>query len=162
MAKNLSDHGWKCRLASFPALQNGGNHSLRGFINRMARWTKLRISMVPFAVLFEPFSECFISGIFLSWSCSHFLNWNILVVLLYHILAWFILDYILVRSLEFGQLQMSKCDFLVAWLVRETLTPYVLFLAFWDPTIDWRTGKFRIRCGGRAEEVLPATATQTV
>ena len=49
---------------------------------------------------------------------------------------------------------MTKFDFLVAWFIRETLTPYIIARALYDPTINWRTGKYRLRCGGTAEEVL--------
>lgn len=153
MAKCLSDNGWKCTLASYPALQNSGNYSVRGFVKRMARWTKLRIAMVPFAVLLEPVSECFLAGLFLAISLHHFLGWNMLVVFLYHVLGWFIADYMFFRSLENGHLQISKRDFLVAWFIRETLTPYVIFSALWDPTITWQNGRYRLRCGGKAEEV---------
>uniref|UniRef100_H2YPF3 ceramide glucosyltransferase n=1 Tax=Ciona savignyi TaxID=51511 RepID=H2YPF3_CIOSA len=142
--------GYKLTLSSHPALQNSGNYGVGKFIERMTRWTKLRVAMVPFAVILEPFSECFLSGLLFSWSCLHFFKWNMLVVFLYHVLAWFILDYILFRQLENGHLLMTKCDFLVAWFVRETLTPYIIFSALWDPTINWRTGKYRLRCGGKA------------
>nr|CAB3267497.1 ceramide glucosyltransferase [Phallusia mammillata] len=154
MAKVLSDNGYKLTLASYPALQNSGNYGIGSFVQRMIRWTKLRVAMVPMAVILEPFSECFLSGLVFSWSCLHFFRWNMLVVFLYHVLVWFVLDYILFRQLENGHLQMSKCDFLVAWFVRETLTPYIILSALWDPTISWRTGKYRLRCGGKAEEVL--------
>ncbi|XP_078487918.1 ceramide glucosyltransferase [Ciona intestinalis] len=154
MAKLLSDNGYKLTLSSYPALQNSGNYGVGKFIERMTRWTKLRVAMVPVAVILEPFSECFLSGLLFSWSCLHFFSWNMLVVFLYHVLVWFILDYILFRQLENGHLQISKCDFLVAWFVRETLTPYIIFCALWDPTINWRTGKYRLRCGGKAEEVV--------
>uniref|UniRef100_H2YPF1 ceramide glucosyltransferase n=1 Tax=Ciona savignyi TaxID=51511 RepID=H2YPF1_CIOSA len=150
MAKLLTESGYKLTLSSHPALQNSGNYGVGKFIERMTRWTKLRVAMVPFAVILEPFSECFLSGLLFSWSCLHFFKWNMLVVFLYHVLAWFILDYILFRQLENGHLLMTKCDFLVAWFVRETLTPYIIFSALWDPTINWRTGKYRLRCGGKA------------
>lgn len=155
MAKFLSDSGYKITLASYPALQNSGKYGVQSFIDRMTRWTKLRIAMVPAAVMLEPFSECFLSGLVFSWSCLYFFHWNMLVVFLYHVLVWFVLDYVLFRQLENGHLQLSKCDFLFAWFVRETLTPYIIVSAFWDPTISWRTGKYRLRCGGKAEEVLP-------
>lgn len=113
----------------------------------------MRIAMVPFAVILEPFSECFLAGLFLAMSCTHFFGWNMLVVFLYHVLGWFIADYMFFRALENGHLQISKRDFLVAWFIRETLTPYVIFMALWDPTISWRTGRYKLKCGGRAEEI---------
>lgn len=153
MAKSLADSGYKMKLASYPALQNSGKYGVQSFIDRMTRWTKLRIAMVPWTVFLEPFSECFLSGLMFAWGCLYFFRWNMLVVFLYHVLVWFALDYVLFRQLENGHLQLSKCDFLFAWFVRETLTPYIILCALWDPTISWRTGKYRLRCGGKAEEV---------
>jgi len=155
MGKSITESGYKMALASYPAYQNSGNYGVRNFVNRMTRWTKLRIAMVPWTVPLEPFSESLLASLMFSWACAHFFEWNMLVVFLYRLLVWFLLDYTLFRVLENGYLQISKIDFLVAWLVRETLTPYVILCALWDPTINWRTGRYRLRCGGKAEEVLP-------
>lgn len=48
---------------------------------------------------------------------------------------------------------MTKLEFLTAWLFRETLTPYIMLNALYYPTIHWRTGKFRLKCGGKVETI---------
>ncbi|CAK8680821.1 unnamed protein product [Clavelina lepadiformis] len=153
MAKYISENGYKLALASYPACQNPGNYGIRSFVDRMTRWTILRIFMVPLAVILEPFSECFLCGLVFSWSCLHYFSWNMLVVFLYHVLVWFLFDHLLFRQLENGHLQMSKCDFLIAWFIRETLTPYIVLRALMNPTIKWRDGRYRLKCGGTVEEV---------
>ena len=83
-------------MASSSYLRLIGDDSLR----LSFRWTKLRIAMIPGTVALEPFSECFVAGLILSWSCMHFFHWNMLVVFLCHTLIWFIRDCLLYRSLE--------------------------------------------------------------
>ncbi|GAB1288545.1 Ceramide glucosyltransferase [Apodemus speciosus] len=53
-----------------------------------------------------------------------------------------------------GTLCFSKLDYAVAWFIRESMTIYIFLSALWDPTISWRTGRYRLRCGGTAEEIL--------
>lgn len=58
------------------------------------------------------------------------------------------------RSLQGGALCFSKLDFAVAWFIRESMAVQIFLSALWDPTISWRTGRYRLRCGGTAEEIL--------
>lgn len=53
-----------------------------------------------------------------------------------------------------GPLSFSKLDYAVAWFIRESMTIQIFLSALWDPTISWRTGRYRLRCGGTAEEIL--------
>lgn len=53
-----------------------------------------------------------------------------------------------------GSLCFSKLDFAVAWFIRESMAVQIFLSALWDPTISWRTGRYRLRCGGTAEEIL--------
>lgn len=53
-----------------------------------------------------------------------------------------------------GPPSFSKLDFAVAWFIRESMAVQIFLSALWDPTISWRTGRYRLRCGGTAEEIL--------
>ncbi|NXF37677.1 CEGT glucosyltransferase, partial [Nyctibius bracteatus] len=59
-----------------------------------------------------------------------------------------------VQECSGGALCFSKLDYAVAWFIRESMTIYIFLSALWDPTISWRTGRYRLRCGGTAEEIL--------
>lgn len=63
-------------------------------------------------------------------------------------------DYWLMTSPQGGPLCFSKLDFAVAWFIRESMAVQIFLSALWDPTISWRTGRYRLRCGGTAEEIL--------
>uniref|UniRef100_A0A3B5KR91 ceramide glucosyltransferase n=1 Tax=Xiphophorus couchianus TaxID=32473 RepID=A0A3B5KR91_9TELE len=125
MAKAIAD-GWKFSMATQVALQNSGSYSIGQFQSRMI-WTKLRINMVPATVL-EPVSECFLASLIIGWAAHH--------------------------VLQGGALSFSKLDFAVAWFIRESMSVQIFLSALWDPTISWRTGRYRLRCGGTAEEIL--------
>lgn len=52
-----------------------------------------------------------------------------------------------------GLLPFSKTDFVIAWLFRECSALLVFVRALFNPDIKWRTGTYRLRWGGYAEEV---------
>ncbi|CAJ0947129.1 unnamed protein product [Ranitomeya imitator] len=154
MAKAIADRGWKFSMATQVAMQNSGCYSISQFQSRMIRWTKLRINMVPATIVCEPISECFVSSLIIGWAAHHIFRWDIMVFFMCHCLAWFIFDYIQLRGVQGGSLPFSKLDYAVAWFIRESMTIYIFLSALWDPTISWRTGRYRLRCGGTAEEIL--------
>nr|XP_033935421.1 ceramide glucosyltransferase [Pseudochaenichthys georgianus] len=87
-------------------------------------------------------------------TCTCALRWDMMVFFMCHCLAWFISDYIQLTGVQGGALCFSKLDFAVAWFIRESMAVQIFLSALWDPTISWRTGRYRLRCGGTAEEIL--------
>uniref|UniRef100_A0A452HG14 ceramide glucosyltransferase n=1 Tax=Gopherus agassizii TaxID=38772 RepID=A0A452HG14_9SAUR len=150
----LPTRGWKFAMATQVAMQNSGSYSISQFQSRMIRWAKLRINMLPATIICEPISECFVASLIIGWAAHHVFRWDIMVFFMCHCLAWFIFDYIQLRGVQGGALCFSKLDYAVAWFIRESMTIYIFLSALWDPTISWRTGRYRLRCGGTAEEIL--------
>lgn len=146
--------GWRFAMSTQVAMQNSGSYSISQFQSRMIRWTKLRINMLPATIICEPISECFVASLIIGWAAHHVFRWDIMVFFMCHCLAWFIFDYIQLRGVQGGTLCFSKLDYAVAWFIRESMTIYIFLSALWDPTISWRTGRYRLRCGGTAEEIL--------
>jgi ceramide glucosyltransferase len=54
-----------------------------------------------------------------------------------------------------GSVPFNKFDYVIGWLFRECIGPYLFLCALLDPTIQWRSRTFRLRWGGIAEEVKP-------
>ncbi|KAG1684043.1 Ceramide glucosyltransferase [Nymphon striatum] len=154
-AQYMLDNGFKLSVCSQPALQNSGVCEVADFQSRITRWAKLRISMVPFTALFEPFSECMLMGLAASWAANFIFNWDPITLYLVHTLVWFFLDWILVSIVQNGILPFSKFEYVVSWLFREICTFFLFMKAIFDPTIRWRIGTFRLRWGGIVEEVKP-------
>uniref|UniRef100_A0A8C4WYP5 ceramide glucosyltransferase n=1 Tax=Eptatretus burgeri TaxID=7764 RepID=A0A8C4WYP5_EPTBU len=154
LSKAIADRGWQFAMAQQVALQNPGTYSISLFQSRVIRWTKLRIHMVPATIVCEPVSECFVSGLLVSWSAHYFFQWDIVLAFLCYVFAWFLLDFIKLRLVQGGPLSFSKLDYAVAWFIRESMALFIFCAALWDPVISWRTGRYRLRCGGTAEEVI--------
>uniref|UniRef100_UPI00358E3F41 ceramide glucosyltransferase isoform X3 n=1 Tax=Myxine glutinosa TaxID=7769 RepID=UPI00358E3F41 len=154
ISKAIADRGWQFAMAQQVALQNPGTYSISLFQSRVIRWTKLRIHMVPATIVCEPVSECFVSGLLVSWSAHYFFQWDLVLAFLCYVFAWFLLDFIKLRLVQGGPLSFSKLDYAVAWFIRESMALIIFCAALWDPVISWRTGRYRLRCGGTAEEVI--------
>ncbi|XP_059469789.1 ceramide glucosyltransferase [Neocloeon triangulifer] len=154
-AKSLRDRGWKSCISSQPALQNSGICDISSFQKRLTRWVKLRVAMVPFTIILEPLSECLILGAIAAFSANYLFKWDPLVFYLVHVLVWFLLDWILLSTVQAGSVPFNKFDFVIGWLFRECSGPYLFICALIDQTIQWRTRTFRLRWGGIAEEIKP-------
>lgn len=150
-AKAVSEQGWKITISGQPAWQNSGYCDVNSFKNRLSRWVKLRIAMVPFTLVGEPLSECLILGACASWAVSFLFQIDPAVFYLVHILAWFLFDAILLSIIQNGSLPFSKFHFILCWLFREVLGPCVFLTSIWDPVIRWRTRSYKLRWGGVAE-----------
>ncbi|CAG5118758.1 unnamed protein product, partial [Candidula unifasciata] len=151
IAEAVRSQGYKVVLASTPALQNSGNCSIEEFHQRMIRWAQLRVSMVPSLILFEPFGESILLGLITSASFYFLFGISPLAFLLGHMLVWFLSDYILFRIVENGPLPFSKFEFLVAWLFREVLSPYIILRCHLQDHVIWRNNKYQLHWGGQVE-----------
>jgi len=100
LAKAVTDRGWKIRMSYQPAWQNSGTCDIPSFFNRVTRWTKLRIAMVPVTIVFEPLSKCMVLGALAAWANYKLFACSPLGIYLLHILVWLILDYILLKTVQ--------------------------------------------------------------
>ena len=50
-------------------------------------------------------------------------------------------------------LPFGKTEFVIAWLFREVTASLLFVKALWDPEIRWRTGTYKLKWGGIAEEI---------
>jgi len=155
LAKSLTDRGWKLQISSQPAWQNPGVSDIDTFRNRLSRWAKLRFAMVPHTILLEPLSECFVLGIFAAWSINYLFRIDAFAIYLFHVLVWFLLDYMLLNVIQCGDLPFSKTEYVSAWLFREVFAILWFSRALLDPQIRWRTGTYKLQWGGRALQVEP-------
>lgn len=58
--------------------------------------------MVPYTILLEPLSECFVLGILAAWSINFLFGIDPFAIYLFHVLVWFLLDYMLLNVIQVG------------------------------------------------------------
>ncbi|KAL5017585.1 hypothetical protein ScPMuIL_007174 [Solemya velum] len=153
LSQAFINRGWKVCISSQTARQNCGTYSMTDLHNRLLRWIQLRTSMVPTLILLEPISQCLIIGSLASWASAFLFDSSPLVFFLIHLLAWFLLDYILISIIEHGDLPFSKFDFVVGWLLNEVSYIFLILRSHFNSKIVWRNRTFRLRWGGIIEEL---------
>ena len=60
----------------------------------------MRAAMIPSLIVLEPFGECLLIGVVMSWSVSAVYSVDMILLFITHCLLWFIGDYILVGTVE--------------------------------------------------------------
>ena len=153
LAQLFQDKGWRIRISSQPAWQNAGNYSVKTFLARMQRWTKLRTALLPMTCFLEPLSQSMLVGVLVSFAVTVLFQWNSLVFFFVHTLLHFIMDYSLLRIVQNGPIPFSKFEFICGWLFRECTTFYVMLKAYLEPVIVWRTHTYYIKPGAIGEEI---------
>lgn len=61
-----------------------------------------------------------------------------------------------------GPLPFGKFEYVVSWLYRELTALPVFLRALWNPTVVWRSGVYRLRWGGVAEEIKKPAHLMTI
>ncbi|TKR88650.1 hypothetical protein L596_012858 [Steinernema carpocapsae] len=145
----LKKRGWKSVIASFPALQNAADTDMRRFNERICRWIKLRVAMLPHTIILEPIQDCFLSGIIGSLSAYYLFSLSPALYFLFHVVYWSTCDYILLTVMQNGPLPFSLPIYLRGWLYREGGAFLTYLRALLDPDIVWRSGTYRLNWGGR-------------
>uniref|UniRef100_A0A1I7XZY5 ceramide glucosyltransferase n=1 Tax=Steinernema glaseri TaxID=37863 RepID=A0A1I7XZY5_9BILA len=148
IALALKKRGWDVDMCSRPALQNAAGVTIASFHDRMFRWMKLRLSMVPLLLLLDPLHDCFVSGLIGALSASRLLGVSFLSYYSVHVAFWLLCDLSLVLILENGRLQVHPLKFALAWLYREFTVLPIFFRSLLQPEFAWRTGIYRLRSGG--------------
>ncbi|ELT91838.1 hypothetical protein CAPTEDRAFT_221670 [Capitella teleta] len=155
IAKFLHEKGFRHQVAAVPAQQNVASSSIAAYKDRMVRWMRLRLNMMPFVAGFlEPMNESIPLGIYASWSAWHFFGINPYLWFSCHWLVWFTLDYIQLKGVQNHSLPFGKLTFLVAWLIRESLVIFVYFEAvFGVRYIKWGKRTYRLSNFGESLEI---------
>ncbi|CAD6195290.1 unnamed protein product [Caenorhabditis auriculariae] len=145
----LAKRGYKSAISTHPALQNSSSVSIASFLDRICRWIKLRIAMLPHIIVLEPLQDCFPSGLIASFSATCLFGFNPLTYFLIHTALWLTMDYSLMLSIQNGPMPFPTRYFLLAWLIRELSAPLVFATALFRPAIRWRNNSFRLAWGGK-------------
>uniref|UniRef100_A0AAF5DLX8 ceramide glucosyltransferase n=1 Tax=Strongyloides stercoralis TaxID=6248 RepID=A0AAF5DLX8_STRER len=149
----LAKKGWKSCISHMPALQNASPDSITSFNNRICRWIKLRIAMLPHTIILEPLQECFLSGLLGAIAFNKLFGVNPIFFFLCHIIYWCFWDYHLLCTVENGIPNFTIFQFIILWLLRESLAFPLFFKALIDPKIVWKAGFFKLAWGGKIKKL---------
>ncbi|XP_029200146.2 ceramide glucosyltransferase-like [Acropora millepora] len=154
ISKAIFKRGWKVVLSSDPAMQNPSYHSLLRYQQRMVRWTRLRLTMEPFPSVLEPLTESVVIGILASWAVSHLWAFSVAFSFIKHLLLWFFLDYLLLKTVQGPNNPLPPLwKLFLAWLFREFSWLAFFLQAACGREIEWRTSHFVLQLGGKAERL---------
>lgn len=160
----FAKRGWKSVISRLPALQNTAKPEPHKFHERICRWIKLRVAMLPHTIILEPLQDCFVSGILGGCCLLVLLPVSPLFFVYYflgHLVYWISCDYLLIHLVQDGPLPFSFTQFLVIWLYREGSAFPTWCRALMNSNIVWRTGTFRLRWGGRIDDRSKIFPTKT-
>uniref|UniRef100_A0A0N4ZHG9 ceramide glucosyltransferase n=1 Tax=Parastrongyloides trichosuri TaxID=131310 RepID=A0A0N4ZHG9_PARTI len=145
--------GWKSCISHMPALQNATPESIASFNERICRWIKLRVAMLPHTIILEPLQECFVSGLLGAIAYRQLFGINPFVFFFCHSVYWCFWDYHLLCTVENGKPNFSILEFIFLWILRESLAFPLYFKALINPKIVWKAGIFKLAWGGKIKKL---------
>ena len=120
--KSMEGRSITTTLNNINSNNNNKNNNNNNNINKLHfyRWIKLRSSLVPFTILLEPISEWLLQGLTSSWCVWFLFSWSPLAFFLVHSLIWFLLDYVLLVTVQV--LVVYLCIFLCFLIIIRNLS----------------------------------------
>ncbi|XP_048734159.2 ceramide glucosyltransferase-like isoform X2 [Ostrea edulis] len=101
LTQAIHEKGYRLVLSAFPAQQNVAAPTVRAFKDRMVRWIRLRINMMPFVSgVLEPLHDVLVLSLHSSWAFYHFFGINPYYFFTCHVILICMLDYIHLRNIQ--------------------------------------------------------------
>jgi len=164
------------QLAPDPSWQPLGDMSVAAYFSRRIRWTRIRKHNVTAATLLEPFTECFVVGMYGVWALTRLspryfppeYGWLFYAM---HVALWFLCDLLVFRIMTRVAKQTgiiatppdtdqsvwgSRGQWVLAWLVRELSALPVWIWAVLGMTVEWRGQLYQLHMDGRASVIGPS------
>ncbi|PAA77584.1 hypothetical protein BOX15_Mlig033235g20, partial [Macrostomum lignano] len=150
LSRDLLISGYQLVLSAFPAEQMVATASLPSYKDRMVRWWRLRLSMMPVVTLvLEPLTESLLLGAYTSWAVYYLFDVNPYYAMLVHLAVWIVLDYAQLKRIQNGPLPFSFPAFLAAWWLRELLNWIVYAQGLANPRrVFWGRSTYKLQHGG--------------
>lgn len=141
------------------ALDFLGALDVRGYVDRRARWIRVRKLMTLPATLLEPFTESIVAGLYAGWALRRLSHGAVPAWLVFVLneAAWLLVDLDVRRSLatnvrHIGP-QPTTAAFVAAWAAREILALPIWAYAMLGSTVMWRGNRYRVLASGEAKRV---------
>ncbi|SCU93395.1 LAMI_0E14224g1_1 [Lachancea mirantina] len=152
------------------------DNGVKNYVDRRVRWLRVRKYMVLAATLLEPTTESLVAGLMGAFGMNRLFGVSFSLFMLTHFVVWCTTDWIqyciLSRTifcdtsltqppqfLEILHERRSFPEWLLVWLLRETLALPIWVKAMCGSVIQWRNKPFKIKSDLTAEEMLSFTPT---
>jgi ceramide glucosyltransferase len=142
--------GFKHAMTPDLALQPLGNMSLTTYLKRRIRWIRVRKYTVSVGTLYEPFTECLLSGLIGSRAFYYYFNTPPLLFIAYHIAFWLLCDTLVTARLESGLYR--PWAYLFAWTLKEIGAIPLWIMAMLGTTVVWRGQPYHLNPDGTVSD----------
>lgn len=152
----LMNIGRSHQLAPDFAYQSLGAVSIANFCQRRVRWIRIRKYAVTIATLYEPFTECLISGVLAGCAFQHYFGVDFYFFNAIHWTAWFISD-MTVATVSYGSRKGSFWgdfpQFVYGWLLLQLIALPSYLYAMVGTEISWRNQKYKLNSDGTVRNI---------
>lgn len=149
--------GLKHAMTGDVALDFLGALSVRGYIDRRARWIRVRKMMTLPATLLEPFTESIVAGIYGGWAVHRLFGFPRVAFWILNMAVWLAIDLSVRRNLATNVRGIgptsNTLSFCAAWAARECLALPIWIYAMLGSSVVWRGNRYRILASGEAKRL---------
>ncbi|KAJ1564942.1 hypothetical protein HK096_005425, partial [Nowakowskiella sp. JEL0078] len=145
--------GMKHRMPRDLVVQHvGKSMTIKDYLQRRMRWTRIRTFSDPIFNSVEPFTESVFNGLVASWGFYWFFGFNPFHFLVLHFFIWLSADILNADTLDPS---MKGVFPLSAWIFRE-LSAFPLYMWYYfGNTIDWRGTVYQFNKDGSGHKSHP-------
>jgi ceramide glucosyltransferase len=129
------------------ARQPLGSLTLMEFIKRRIRWIRLRKYVATLGTLYEPWTECFLSGFVGGTAFNYFFQIPFLLFFSIHVFIWFLCDVLVMSTLE-PKFLSSIGLYVTSWIIKETFAAPLWIAAMIGTKVEWRGKHFILNWDG--------------
>jgi ceramide glucosyltransferase len=131
--------------------QSMGYVTVTNFLMRRIRWLRIRKYAVTAATIYEPLSECLLSGILAGLSVQHFFGINFYIFNVLHWIVWFSSDMLVASASygsRYGHTWQDFPQFVLGWFVLQLIVLPSYIYAMAGNEIKWRNQKYLLKSDG--------------
>lgn len=150
--------GLKHAMEGDVALDFIGAMSVHAYIDRRARWIRVRKMMTLPATLLEPLTESIACGLYGAWATHKLFGWWRVPFFVIHMALWLAVDLDVRAKLTTNVRHIGppagKLAFTAAWAAREVLALPIWLYAMIGSNVMWRGHKYRVLASGKVKQAL--------
>ena len=146
-------------LTSDIAWNTVGKMTLRAYVLRRIRWSRVRRHMTLIANIVEPVLQCPLSGLIGYKGWSHFFEAPPIAFGFAHVLLWLFMEWHISSVMfqnapkEYPQQSVLRdfVSFAPFWILKEMLEPPTWLMSFAGNEVKWRNSIYRLDHSGHCE-----------